>query len=179
MYKKIKPITLTTSLALLIGAGNLSAADFPIGKPVVKNGLEIAAVYIQPTKMEPMLPGMMKPSDIHLEADISVAKGNKNGFSEGSWMPYLQISYHIQKVGSDWSTLGVLMPMIASDGPHYAENIKLNGPGKYKLTYHIAPPPVNGFYRHTDKETGVGKWWTPFDLNWDFTYLGAGKKGGY
>ncbi len=69
--------------------------------------------------------------------------------------------------------------MVASDGPHYADNIKLNGAGKYKLRYHIVPPPVNGFFRHTDKETGVGKWWTPFDLTWDFTYLGAGKKGGY
>jgi len=179
MHKLIKPTALATGLALLSGVGTLSAADFPIGDPVVKNGMEIAAVYIQPTKMEPMLPGMMKPSDIHLEADISATKDNPNGFSEGSWMPYLQITYHIRKVGSDWSTLGSLMPMVASDGPHYAENIKLNGPGKYQLSYHIVPPPINGFYRHTDKETGTGRWWPPFDLNWEFTYLGAGKKGGY
>jgi len=179
MHKLIKPTALAASLALLSGAGTLSAADFPIGKPVIKNGMEIAAVYIQPTKMEPMLPGMMKPSDIHLEADISVTKENPNGFSEGSWMPYLQITYQIRKVGSEWSTIGSLMPMVASDGPHYAENIKLNGPGKYQLTYHIVPPPINGFYRHTDKETGTGKWWAPFDLSWEFTYLGAGKKGGY
>ena len=179
MHKLIKPTALAASLALLSGAGTLSAADFPIGKPVIKNGMEIAAVYIQPTKMEPMLPGMMEPSDIHLEADISVTKENPNGFSEGSWMPYLQITYQIRKVGSEWSTIGSLMPMVASDGPHYAENIKLNGPGKYQLTYHIVPPPINGFYRHTDKETGTGKWWAPFDLSWEFTYLGAGKKGGY
>ena len=76
MHKLIKSTTLAASLALLSGASTLSAADFPIGDPVVKNGMEIAAVYIQPTKMEPMLPGMMKPSDIHLEADISAAKDN-------------------------------------------------------------------------------------------------------
>ena len=71
------------------------------------------------------------------------------------------------------------MPMVASDGPHYGENIQLDGPGKYRVRYHIVPPPFNGFYRHTDKETGVGEWWAPFDLAWDFIYAGAGKKGGY
>lgn len=172
-------LSAATTAALLIGVGNVSAGEFPIGDPVEKNGMEIAAVYLQPTKMEPMLPGMMKPTDIHLEADIHALKGNNNGFGEGEWMPFLQVTYQIQKVGSDWSTIGTFMPMVASDGPHYAKNIKLNGAGKYKLTYHIAPPPVNGFFRHTDKETGVGKWWQPFDLKWDFTFLGAGKKGGY
>jgi len=179
MQKLMRPSALATSLALLSGAGGLSAADFPIGDPVVKNGMAITAVYIQPTKMAPMLPGMIQPSDIHLEADIHAVKGNPNGFGKGDWVPYLQITYRINKVGSDWSTLGSLMPMVASDGPHYAENIKLNGPGKYQLTYHIVPPPINSFYRHTDKETGTDKWWTPFDLNWEFTYLGTGKKGGY
>jgi len=174
-----KRTTLAANLALLSTTGMLNAADFPIGGPVVKNGMEIAAVYIQPTKMDPMLPGMMKQADIHLEADISATKDNPNGWAEGSWVPYLQISYHIRKVGSDWSTLGALMPMVASDGPHYAENIKLDGPGKYQLSYHIVPPPINGFYRHTDKETATAPWWEPFDLSWEFTYLGAGKKGGY
>jgi len=179
MHQYTKSIALAASLALFSGTGNLYAADFSIGKPVTQNGLKIAAVYIQPTKMEPMLPGMMEITDIHLEADISVTKDNPNGFNEGSWMPYLQITYLIRKAGSDWATLGNLMPMVASDGPHYANNIKLSGPGKYKLTYHIVPPPINGFYRHTDKETGTGKWWAPFDLSWEFIYLGAGKKGGY
>jgi hypothetical protein len=30
-----------------------------------------------------------------------------------------------------------------------------------------------------DKETGVGAWFKPFDLNYDFTFAGTGKKGGY
>jgi periplasmic iron binding protein len=178
MSKPFNKTLLSAALLALFG-GAATAGEHPIGEPVEKHGMEIAAVYLQPTKMVPMLPGMMDPTDIHLEADIHALKGNTNGFGEGAWMPYLQITYQISKVGSDWSTIGTFMPMVASDGPHYADNIKLNGAGKYKLSYHIAPPPVNGFYRHTDKETGVGKWWKPFDLAWEFSYLGAGKKGGY
>lgn len=153
------------------------AGDVEIGS-VEKNGMEIVAVYIQPVTMDPMLPGM-GPADIHLEADIHALKGNQHGFSEGDWFPYLGITYTISKVDSAWSTSGSFMPMAASDGPHYARNIKLDGAGKYKLRYSIEPPPYNGFYRHTDKETGVAKWWKPFDLEWDFIYVGTGKKGEY
>ena len=163
---------------LIMGTGTSHAGDVRIGS-VNKNGMEVAAVYIQPVTMEPMLPGMMMPADIHLEADIHALKNNPHGFPEGAWLPYLQISYAITKKGSSWSKTGMLMPMAASDGPHYASNIKLNGPGKYHLTYHISPPPYNSFHRHTDKETGIAKWWTPFDQQWDFTFVGVGKKGGY
>ena len=171
--------TMLALATIFSSAGQAMAGEFPIGDPVEINGMEIAAVFLQPTKMVPMLPGMMKPTDIHLEADIHALKGNNNGFGQGEWMPYLQITYQITKEGSDWNIFGSFMPMVASDGPHYAQNIKLDGAGKYHLAYHIAPPPVNGFYRHSDKETGVGKWWTPFNLEWDFTFLGTGKKGEY
>ena len=164
---------------LALAVGTLQAGEHPIGDPVEKNGMEIAAVYLQPVVMEPMLPGMMDPTDIHLEADIHAARGNQNGFGAGEWIPYLGITYQISKVGSDWSKTGTFMPMVASDGPHYGANIKLDGPGKYRVHYHLVPPPGNGFYRHTDKETGVGQWWVPFDLEWDFIFAGAGKKGGY
>jgi periplasmic iron binding protein len=155
------------------------AAEVPIGKPVEKNGMEVGAVYLQAVTMEPMLPGMMAPADIHLEADIHAAKGNKNGFGPGDWVPYLGITYRISKEGSPWVISGAFMPMVAQDGPHYGANVKLDGPGKYKLTYHILPPPYQGFYRHTDKETGVAPWWTPFDVEWEFVFAGTGKKGGY
>lgn len=162
----------------LLGMAPIFAGDVQIGS-VNKNGMEVGAVYIQPVTMEPMLPGMMAPADIHLEADIHALKNNQHGFPEGAWMPYLGITYSLTKKGSKWAKTGMLMPMAASDGPHYASNIKLNGPGKYHLTYHINPPPYSSFHRHTDKETGVAKWWVPFDLEWDFTYVGVGKKGGY
>ncbi|HKK14928.1 MAG TPA: iron transporter, partial [Gammaproteobacteria bacterium] len=104
---------------------------------------------------------------------------NPNGFAPGEWVPYLGVTYRIQKLGSDWSAFGQFMSMVASDGPHYGANVTLDGPGKYRLTYRITPPPYQGFYRHTDKETGVAPWWKPFDVSWQFTYVGVGKKGGY
>jgi len=176
----LKSFKMNLLACLLLAATNLThAGEYPIGDPIEINGMEIAAVYLQPVMMTPMLPGMEKETDIHLEADIRALKGNNNGFGEGEWMPYLQVTYQIKKIGSDWSTFGTFMPMVASDGAHYADNLKLNGAGKYQLRYHISPPPVSGFFRHSDKETGVGSWWAPFDIDWEFTYLGAGKKGGY
>jgi uncharacterized protein involved in high-affinity Fe2+ transport len=179
MDRSFRNASRIAAVLLIVVAANLYAGEHPIGDPVEKNGMEIAAVYLQPVMMEPMLPGMMQPTDIHLEADIHAVKGNQNGFAAGEWIPYLGITYLITKAGSDWSTQGAFMPMVASDGPHYGENIQLDGPGKYRVRYHIVPPPFNGFCRHTDKETGVGEWWAPFDLEWDFIYAGAGKKGGY
>jgi uncharacterized protein involved in high-affinity Fe2+ transport len=167
---------------LLLGiaaAPPAGAAEVTIGKGVEKNGMEIGAVYLQPVMMEPMLPGMHETTDVHLEADIHAAKGNPNGFGAGDWIPYLGITYRIAKEGAPWIASGAFMPMVASDGPHYGANVKLDGPGKYKLSYHIEPPPYQGFFRLTDKETGVGVWWTPFDVEWEFTYAGTGKKGAY
>lgn len=155
------------------------AAEFAIGEPVERNGMEIAAVYLQPVMMAPMLPGMHSRTDVHLEADIRAQKDNANGFGPGQWVPYLGITYHLHKVDDDWTSFGTFMPMVANDGSHYGANVKLDGPGKYSLTYRIAPPPYQGFYRHTDKETGVAPWWSPFEVSWEFTYTGIGKKGGY
>ncbi len=159
------------------------AKEYPVGKPQIRNGMEIGAVYLQPVKMEPE--GMMRKaseSDVHFEADIHAVKGNVNGFPEGEWIPYLVIKYEISKVGSKDVIKGDYMPMVASDGPHYGDNVKLMGPGKYRVKYFISPPSANEhshFGRHTDKETGVAPWFKPFEVSWDFTYAGIGKKGGY
>ena len=95
-------MTLTQPLiAGLVGmalATSALAAEYPIGKPKDLNGLEVAAVYLQPIEMDP--PGMMRPakdSDIHLEADIHATADNKNGLPEGAWAPYLAIKYTLQK----------------------------------------------------------------------------------
>jgi uncharacterized protein involved in high-affinity Fe2+ transport len=72
--------------------------------------------------------------------------------------------------------------MVASDGPHYGDNVKLAGPGKYTLKMIISPPSANAsahFGRHVDKETGVGAWFKPFTVVNEFTFAGVGKKGGY
>ena len=167
-------------LILAIGwAGSAGAAEIKIGQDVTKNGMEIGAVYLQAVMMEPMLPGMHAPADIHLEADIRADKDNPNGLGPGDWVPYLSITYRLTKIGSAWVAAGTFMPMVAKDGPHYGANVKLDGTGKYKLVYHIQPPPYQGFYRHTDKETGVAEWWAPFDVEWEFSYAGTGKKGAY
>ena len=169
--------------ALLGGALNAYAVEYPIGTPQQKNGMEIAAVYLQPVEMEP--DGMMKKaaeSDIHIEADIHALAGNPNGFEEGAWMPYLVIKYEIAKQGSDWKVAGDFMPMVANDGPHYGDNVKLNGPGKYKVKFAIQPPgsdPHSHFGRHTDRLTGVRPWFKPFEVEYEFTFAGIGKKGGY
>lgn len=177
------PKFLMPALALsgLLTALPAMAREYPIGKPVKQNGMEIGAVYLQPIEMDP--PGMMRAaadSDVHLEADIKAASGNRNGFPEGEWIPALSIRYELQKVGSDQKVSGEMMPMVANDGPHYGDNVKLFGPGKYQLTLVIAPPgPEQHFGRHVDKETGVAPWFQPFQVKQDFVFAGTGKKGGY
>ncbi|PWV60536.1 iron transporter [Plasticicumulans acidivorans] len=176
----MKPSVLLTAALLLPCA--VQAKEFPAGKPQQHAGLEIAAVYLQPVKMEPE--GMMRKaedSDVHMEADIKALKDNPNGFEEGSWVPYLGVSYELTRLDSGEKASGEFMPMVASDGPHYGDNVKMMGTGKYRLTLHITPPGSGHahFGRHTDKETGVGEWFKPFDVSYDFTYAGIGKKGGY
>jgi uncharacterized protein involved in high-affinity Fe2+ transport len=171
------------ALAASLAASAAFALETPIGKPQIQAGMEIAAVYLQPVPMEPA--GMMKSvseSDIHLEADIHAQSDNRNGFPDGAWIPYLGVTYEITKQGGSQKVAGELMPMVANDGPHYGDNVKLGGPGKYTLKLSIAPPgasPQGHFGRHTDKETGVGPWFKAFTVQYDFTYAGIGKKGGY
>ncbi len=156
------------------------ADDVQIGKATQKNGMEIAAVYIQPVKMEPEHSTTSDKADIHLEADIAALKDNPHGFAEGSWVPYLNIRYQITQEKTGWKKEGVLMPMVASDGPHYGDNVALNGAGNYTLIFSFTPPEGHSFMRHVDKETGVAPWWEPFTLNYDFAWIGStGKKGGY
>ncbi len=161
-------------------AGGSTAKEYPIGKPQLKAGMEIAAVYLQPIEMDPagMMP-LAAQSDIHLEADIMAAKDNPNGFSEGDFIPYLEIAYELTKRDDPAVTKGVLVPMVASDGPHYGDNVALKGPGKYKLALKISPPALARFGRHVDKETGVAAWFAPFSVEFDFTYAGTGKKSAY
>ncbi len=170
--------------AALVGTSfGALAVEYPIGTPQQRSGMEIGAVYLQPVTMEP--DGMMRKaeeSDIHLEADIHAMASNPNGFEEGAWMPYLVIKYEVSKVGGSQKVIGDLMPMVANDGPHYGDNVKLFGPGKYQVKYFIQPPSANDhshFGRHTDRLTGVRPWFKPFEVEYEFTYVGIGKKGGY
>ena len=173
-----------TVAVLIIGLGSaVMAKEYPIGKPQTVAGMEVAAVYLQPIEMDP--PGMMreaKDSDVHLEADIKAAKNNKNGYAQGDWVGYLKVNYELTKIGGTEVLSGELMPMVANDGPHYGDNVKLLGNGKYKLKLTVAPPSEsNGthFGRHVDKETGVAPWFDKFSVEYEFTFAGTGKKGAY
>lgn len=161
------------ALASLLATGTASAQETAISrKPIQKDGLIISAAYLGPEHlaMAPMLPGMDAPADIHLETDIFADKDNAQGLQPGTWIPYLSITYQVVKKGSDWSTFGRYIPMVASDGMHYGNNVKMDGPGSYTLSLHIEPPPYVGFMRHTDKEIGVAEWWAPFNVSWTFDY---------
>ncbi len=169
--------------AFVLSAVDATAKEYPIGKPQVRDGMEVAAVYLQPIEMDP--PGMMRAaadSDIHLEADIKATKDNQNGFPDGEWVPALVVKYELTKLEGGQKIAGELMPMVANDGPHYGDNVKLMGAGKYRLTYTVLPPSANEhahFGRHVDKETGVAPWFKPIELTYEFTFAGTGKKGGY
>jgi hypothetical protein len=172
--------------ALALAGSAASAKEYPIGKPqkIEAAGFEVSPVYLQPIEMEPA--GMMrdaKESDIHFEADIKAIKGNKNGYAEGDWVGYLKVTYELTKVGEKEGAKGDAMPMVASDGPHYGDNVKLAGPGKYTLKLNISAPGSDPhgshFGRHVDKETGVGPWFKPLTLEYEFTFAGFGKKGAY
>ncbi|MDR1049317.1 MAG: iron transporter [Synergistaceae bacterium] len=148
--------------------------EFPIGDEQEVGPLNIAGVYFQPVDMEPA--GMSgipaSQADMHLEADISALEGNDLGYGVGDFVPYLTVRYRIQKQGGNLIE-GTFMPMSASDGPHYGANLKLDGAGKYKITFIVDNPEKAGYLLHVDKETGVpGHFWTrPLEVSWDFDFI--------
>jgi uncharacterized protein involved in high-affinity Fe2+ transport len=152
---------------LLLSTCAAFAKEYPIGEPQSCPGLEIGAVYLQPIEMAPA--GMMRAT-----AD------NAQGFQEGSFVPYLNLSFVLKKQGSDTPISGDFHAMVANDGPHYGDNVKLQGPGKYTLTFSVLPPSGHASLgRHTDKETGVAPWFERCEVHYEFVYAGIGKKGGY
>lgn len=166
-----------TGLTMALHALALQDASFreyPIGDPVEKNGMRIAAVWLPPVQME----GMNHPADgdiVHLEADIHAIKGNKNGFGIGEWVPYLTVKYTLVERQSKKEVKGTMAPMVAQDGPHYGASVLMPAHGTYDLTYELRPPSENGFGRHSDPITGVDPWWEPFTVAFTFDYQGTPK----
>ena len=166
----IKAMTLAAACGLVF-AHAAQAREYFVGGPVHQHDMQILANYLVAIEMAPAMPHMPTgPDVIHLEADVHATADNVYGYPDGAWVPYLTINYSLQKVGTNWKAEGVLHPMEAKDGPHYADNIKMDGPGQYKVTYRFTSPESNGFYRHIDKETGVPAWWAPFSQDFTFTY---------
>ncbi len=170
----MKKILLAASVASVLAVGaNAEMQEFPIGEDQTINNMQIAAVYLKPIDMEPR--GIDLPaskSDIHLEADIHATKGNKNGFGAGEWIPYLTVKYKLTNLDTGKSKEGTLMPMVALDGPHYGANLKMLGVGNYQVDFTIENPEKQGFGRHTDKDSGVGKWFKPFTVSFKGAYKG-------
>ena len=163
-------LVLVALTATTVGAAPFK--EYPAGDPVIENKMLIAAVYLQPITMEPRGMGLpTSKADVHLEADIHATRKNPNGFGAGEWIPYLTVSYELKNVDTGKEKSGTFMPMIAKDGPHYGANIKMMGPGNYELSYTIEPPSRQGFGRHTDEATGVGKWFKPFTVEFEFKYV--------
>lgn len=189
MRTSLRSALLASSLLVAgLGSGAALAAESVIGQPVTKHGMAIKTIYIQAVDVNHAAhhgghqghdmadQKGRSASDMHLEARIHAVEKNPHGFPAGSWIPYLKVEYKITKEGSPWTSAGFLEPMAANDGPHYGDNVKLDGPGKYALTLRINPPAIPN---HADKETGISGWWDPFDVPMDFSFFGTGKKGGY
>lgn len=146
------------------------------GERIVRNGMTIEGWYLQPIVLEDDKENRPREqSDAYFVAYIKASGANPLGFSKFAWIPNLGVNYTLSKLDSSWSTRGSLTPAIAKFGPHYGANVKLNGIGKYRYTIHISPP-AKGIYRLVDIENGV-LWWEPFEISWDFTFLGLGKRG--
>jgi uncharacterized protein involved in high-affinity Fe2+ transport len=157
--------------SLLLGGSAVQAREYFVGGPVHMHDMEIVANYLVGVEMAPMAPDMPMGADvIHLEADVHATADNANGYPDGAWIAYLTIDYAIEKQGTDWKSAGRLLPMQAKDGPHYAANVRMNGPGTYRVTYRFTSPEANGYLRHTDQETRVPAWWAPFSETFTFAY---------
>jgi len=152
--------------------------EYPLGDdillPADKPELNVAGVYFQPVDMEPAGDSLSAAeAECHIEADISAAEGNDLGYGVGDFVPNLTVDYEIADSTGKVVSEGTFMPMNASDGPHYGANVKLDGPGKYKITFIIESPEKQGYLLHVDKETGVpGKFWKePIVVSWDFDFV--------
>ena len=70
------------------------APEHPIGDEVVKNHIQVVAVWLDAVAME----GMASAGGsglIHMEADIRATEDNPNGFAKDEFVPYLKVSYSL------------------------------------------------------------------------------------
>ncbi len=166
----LRKIMLTAAVTLVAGQ-MAQAKEYYIGGPDYQDNMEIVSSYLLGVQMDPMPPDMPMGADtIHLEVDLHATANNPWGYDSQSWIPYVTIDYVLTKAGTPWKATGKLLPMSANDGPHYADSLKMDGPGKYDVVYTFEPPSVNGYYRHTDAATGIPAWWKPFTKGFSFTY---------
>ena len=130
--------------------------------------MTMSMVYFQPVDMAPAdLAAAKEGSDLHIEVDLT-ANENPYSFPVDGWVPYLSIDFVINDTEGNEVLTGSMMPMAASDGPHYGNNIALPE-GEYSITLSIKSPAENGYLLHVDDETGVeaDEFWTePLTATW-------------
>ena len=132
--------------------------------------MTMSMVYFQPVDMAPAdLAASKEGTDLHIEVDLT-ANENPYSFPVDGWVPYLSIDFVINDAETGKEVLtGSMMPMAASDGPHYGNNIAL-ADGTYTITLYIKSPAENGYLLHVDDETGVeakdGFWTEPLTATW-------------
>lgn len=137
----------------LVGINELEVGDS--GPQIAGDYIEVAAVYFQAIDMEQgnMAMPPASESDMHFEIDIKTTeKAREIGFAADQFMPYLKITPKLtEQTTGEVIELGTLMPMIASDGPHYGNNISL-APGLYTVELTIQSP-ADDFMLHTGNDT--------------------------
>lgn len=140
----------------------------PIGLDVTRNHLNVAAVWHRAVR--PASSPAPGPGEVHLAARIHATGGNPNGFAKGEWVPYLSVRYTVTPADGGPPLTGTLRPLITPSGPRYGANLRLPGPGDYRLTLRIEPPSADALDRLTDPAAGVAPWWEPFTVGFDWSH---------
>ena len=172
------------ALAAVLCASPAMGLETPIGKPQKHAGMEIAAVYLQPVAMEP---------------DGDDADGRRIGHPPRSRHPRRR--RQCQRLRR--RRLGALSRRRLrdhqgrrhqkitgdADADGRERRAALRRQREARRTRQVQAQAARSrrparsthahFGRHTDKETGVGPWFKPFTVEYEFTYAGIGKKGGY
>jgi uncharacterized protein involved in high-affinity Fe2+ transport len=148
--------------------------EIPVGDsgPQTNDALTVDAVYFQAVDLEhgSMAMPAASESDMHFEIDVATnEKATEWGYEADQFLPYLDVTAVATNIDTGEEVdLGTMMPMIASDGPHYGNNISLE-PGNYNVVVTIASP-ADSFMLHTGKDSsGVkGRFWTePLTFEFD------------
>lgn len=101
-----------------------------------------------------------------LSVDVRGVRGNKNGFAPNAFIPYLTVTYEVRPKAGGEPVRGQLHALLGSRGLRYGNNVPAAAAGPHALLVTVEPPIKVGFGRHTDMETGVGRWWAPFQVEW-------------